>query len=70
MGQKDRMTLLALIVVLALLGILAWGATYIPNAIIKKIAITVIIVVAVLLVLQAFGVWDEVRHIMVPRVGS
>lgn len=65
------MSLIALIIMLAFLAGLLWlvnvkGAAM--NGTIKLIINIVIIIVAVVLVLSAFGVWDEVKKIEVPKL--
>lgn len=64
------MSVLALILILVVLGIVAYfintSAKITPT--IKWIINAVIVTVAVLLVLSAFGVWDEVKNIKVPRL--
>ena len=64
------MSVVGLIVILIILGVAVWLVqTYIPMPGWMKTLITVIIaVVALLLVLSAFGVWDEVRALKVPHL--
>lgn len=64
------MSVLALIIILVVLGIVAYfiNVSGKINATFKWIINAVLIVVAVLLVLSAFGVWQEVRDIKVPRL--
>lgn len=65
------MSVLALVIILCFLGLILWlvntkfGAM---NATIKLIINIVVIVVAIVLVLAAFGVWDEVKSIQVPKI--
>lgn len=59
------MSLFTLLIVLALLGVGVWALTmYIPMAPgFKRIITIVAVVVAVYLVLQFFGIWDDIRNI-------
>lgn len=64
------MSVLALVLILCFLGVVAWlinakapiGPTF------KMIINIVLIVVAIILCLSAFGVWDEVRGVRVPHI--
>lgn len=63
------MSVLALVLILAFLGLVAYFVNRSPiNDTFKWIIQAVLVVVAVLLVLMAFGVWDSVRDIKVPRL--
>lgn len=65
------MSVIGLIVILLFIGGVLWLVNYkIPNlnGTIKWIINAVLIVVAIILVLVAFGVWDQVRDIRVPKV--
>lgn len=65
------MSVIGLIVILLFLAGVLWLVnTKIPglNPTIKWLINAVIIVIAIILVLVAFGVWDEVRGIRVPKV--
>ena len=63
------MSVLTLILILAFLGLVAYFVNRSPiNATFKWIIQAVLVVVAVILVLVAFGVWDEVKNIRVPKV--
>lgn len=64
------MSVIALIVILLVLAGVAWLVnTKIPgSSTIKMIINVALIVVAVILVLSAFGVWDSVRDVKVPRL--
>ena len=59
------MSLLQLVITLIVLGVLLWAInTYIPmNATIKKILNVVIIIVAVLFILSAFGILGSMQGI-------
>lgn len=66
------MSVLALIVILAALGVAYWlvnvkfgGALGNPF---KWLINAVLIIVAIILVLMAFGVWQEVRDVQVPKI--
>ena len=63
------MSLLQLVITLIVLGVLLWAInTYIPmNATIKKILNVVIVIVAVLFILSAFGILGAMQGI---RVGG
>ncbi len=64
------MSVVALVLILCFLGGIAWlvnvkipiGPTF------KLIINLVLIVVAIILVLHAFGVWDQVRGVQVPKL--
>lgn len=64
------MSVLALILILVVIGVAAYfintSAKITPT--LKWIINAVLVVVAVLLVLSAFGVWDEVKSIKVPKL--
>lgn len=65
------MSVITLIIVLLFLAGVLWLVnSKIPglNATIKWLINAVIIVIAIILVLVAFGIWDEVRGIKVPKV--
>lgn len=65
------MSVIALIIVLLFLAGILWVVNVkIPNmnATIRWVINAVIIVIAVILVLAAFGVWDEVKNIQVPKI--
>lgn len=64
-SSGSGMSLFTLLLVLTLLGLGVWAlTTYVPLAPgFKKIITIVAIVVAVFLVLQFFGVWNEIRNI-------
>lgn len=64
------MSVIALILILCFLGCVAWlvnakapiGPTF------KLIVNIVLIVVAVIITLSAFGIWDTVRDVRVPKI--
>lgn len=64
------MSVIALVVLLCFLGVLYWlvstkgGGMGMIATIIK----VVLVIVAVILCLYAFGVWGEVKSIQVPRI--
>ncbi len=64
------MSVLALVIILLVLG----GTAYLVNTsarvtpFFKTLINVVLVVVAVLLCLVAFGIWDEIRNIKVPRL--
>lgn len=65
------MSVLVLVMLLLVLAAILWlvnvkGAAM--NATIKLIINIVIIAVAILMVLSAFGVWDQVKDIQVPKL--
>lgn len=63
------MSIIGLIVILFFLGLAAWGNTKLPTSpTIKMIINIVLVVIAILLCLVAFGVWDEVRNLKVPKI--
>jgi len=63
------MSVIALVVILVVLGVVAWLVNKAPmGATMKTIVNVVLVVVALLLVLSAFGVWDQVRSLKVPRL--
>lgn len=66
------MSVIGLIVILIILAGAAWlvnvkGAAVVTG-IYKLLINIVIVVVAIMLVLYAFGIWDEVRNIKVPKI--
>ena len=65
------MSVIALVLILLFLGGLLWLINCkIPglNPTIKWLINAVVIVVAILLVLSAFGVWEQVKGVRVPRL--
>ena len=64
------MSVVALVLILCFLGGIAWlvnakvpiGPTF------KMIINVVLIIVAIILVLVAFGVWQEVKDVQVPKI--
>lgn len=65
------MSVIGLVVILVFLAIILWvvnvkGAAM--NATIRMIINIVIIATAIILVLAAFGIWDEVKGIRVPKI--
>lgn len=63
------MSVIGLILILILLGGLAWAAFKLPiPPLFKNIIYFVLVVIAIFVSLSAFGVWDEVRTMKVPRV--
>lgn len=66
------MSVLALIIILIALGVGYWlvnvkfGAS-LGNPF-KWLINVVLIVIAIILVLAAFGVWDEVKNVQVPKI--
>lgn len=64
------MSVIGLLVILVILGIIAWAVSVkLPvSANIKLLINIVIAVIAILLCLSAFGVWDEVRDMKVPKI--
>ena len=65
------MSILALLLILVLMGVLLWAIkTYLPvDDKIKQLITVVVVVIAVILVLQAFGVLAYLQNVMVPRAG-
>jgi small-conductance mechanosensitive channel len=63
------MSLITLVIVLVVLGVILWAINaYIPmDATIKKILNGVVVLVAILFVLSAFGVLDSLSGIRVGR---
>lgn len=63
------MSLITLVIVLVVIGVILWAInTYIPmDATIKKILNGVVVLVAILVVLSAFGVLDSLSGIRVGR---
>lgn len=64
------MSVIGLIVILCFLGLAAWLVnTKLPmSATIKMIINVVIVVIAIILCLVAFGVWGEVKSMKVPTL--
>lgn len=65
------MSVIGLVVILVFLAVIGWavnvkGAALNPTF--KMIINIVLIVVAIILVLSAFGVWDQVKGIQVPKI--
>jgi cation transporter-like permease len=64
------MSVVALVLILCFLGVIGWlinaklpiGPTF------KLIINIVLIVVALIIVASAFGVWEEVRSVRVPKI--
>lgn len=64
------MSLIALIVILVALGVGLWWVNSTPkmNSTIKTLLNFVLIATAVILVLSAFGIWQEIRDVKVPKL--
>lgn len=64
------MSLISLLIILVVLGVVAYLINaYLPmDARIKSIAIWVIIIIAIFIVLSAFGVCGAVKGVAVPKV--
>jgi hypothetical protein len=64
------MSVIALVLLLCFLGFVAWlvNAKAPISATFKLIINIVLIVVAIILVLSAFGVWEEVKSVRVPKI--
>lgn len=65
-----NMSLLVLLLILAAMGVAAYfiNASQKINSTFKWFMNLVLIVVAALLILEAFGVWDQVKSVKVPRL--
>lgn len=65
-----NMSLLVLLLILGAMGVAAYfiNASAKVNPTFKWLMNLVLIVVAALLVLEAFGVWDQVKSIRVPKI--
>ncbi len=64
------MSVIALVLILCFLGLVAWFVNYKTpiGPTFKMIINIVLILVAVILVMVAFGVWDQVRGVKVPHI--
>ena len=64
------MSVILLIVILCFLAGVGWLVnTKVPGMPTLKLIINlVLIVVAIILVLQAFGIWQEVKNVQVPKI--
>lgn len=64
------MSVITLVVILCFLAGVAWLVnTKMPGgATIKLIINIVLVVVAVVIALSAFGIWDEVKNVKVPKL--
>lgn len=64
------MSLIALIVILVALGTGLWWVNSTPkmNSTIKTLLNVVLIGTAIILVLSAFGIWQEIRDVKVPKL--
>jgi hypothetical protein len=63
------MSLIALLVVLVVFGIFLWWFHTLPiDPKVKWIITSVVIFVLIIFVLRAFGVWDEIRAVQVPKL--
>jgi len=64
------MSVVSLILILCFLGLIGWlvyaYAPFSPG--IKKVINIILLLVAVIITLQAFGVWDELRGTRVPHI--
>jgi RsiW-degrading membrane proteinase PrsW (M82 family) len=67
---KTNMSVIALILILVVLGVVAYfvNTSAKINGTFKWLINAVLIVVAVLLILTAFGVWDELKGMKVPKI--
>ena len=65
------MSVIGLVIILLFLGLILYLVNVYGSAIhptLRMLINGVIIIVAILIVLVAFGVWDEVRNIKVPKL--
>jgi membrane protein YdbS with pleckstrin-like domain len=63
------MSLIALLVVLIVFGVFLWWFHTLPiDPQVKWIITAVVIVVLTLFVLNAFGVWEEIKAVRVPKI--
>lgn len=64
------MSVMVLILILVVLGVVAYfvNTSAKINGTFKWLINAVLIVVAVLLILTAFGVWDELKGMKVPKI--
>ena len=63
------MSLITLLIVLIVFGVFLWWFHTLPiDPKVKWIITVVIIVVLTLFVLNAFGVWEEIKAVRVPKI--
>jgi|GEM_PF-7034133 len=63
------MSLITLLIVLIVFGVFLWWFNSLPvDPKVKWIINGVVVLVLLILVLAAFGVWDEVRAVKVPKL--
>lgn len=64
------MSIIALLVIIALIGLVAWAlVTYIPMPSgIRTTIVVIAVIIVVLMVLSALGVLDDIRGAQVPRL--
>lgn len=65
------MSVLVLVLVLCFLGGLLWMVKYLfptINPTLYKIITVAIIIIAILITLSAFGVWEQVKGVRVPKI--
>lgn len=65
------MSVIALVLVLGFLAVILWFVnTKFPNANKTIVAVinAVIVIIAIIFALSAFGVWDQVKDVQVPKL--
>ena len=64
------MSLLTLVIVLVIMGVIAYFVQTASklNATFKWIILAVLVIVALLMVLSAFGILDDIKGVKVPKV--
>jgi hypothetical protein len=69
-NPKGKMSILTLLVTLIVIGVVLYlVSTYIPmDAVVKRIIVIVGIILAILLVCEAFGLFDAIRGQSVPHL--
>lgn len=62
-------SVIGLVLILCFLAVAAYFTkTKVPAGAIQTIILVVLIIVAIVLALSAFGVWDEIRGVQVPKI--
>jgi len=63
------MSLIALLVVLIVFGVFLWWFNTLPvDPKIKWLVISVVVLVLIIFVLNAFGIWEDIKAVRVPKI--
>lgn len=71
MDEKGGMSIIVLVIILSFLGFIGWlvnSKAPNMNATFKTIINVALVVAAIIIALSAFGVWQQVKDVQVPKL--